>query len=89
MPLWVEIGNGNDSDTQEFSRLMRDYKSQLKWDSLIVVDSAFYSQNNLQLSQSLSWISRVPVTIKVAKKLIQDLLSEELQPSQMAGYRYK
>lgn len=52
---------------------MRDYKSQLKWDSLIVVDSAFYSQENLQLSQSLSWVSRVPVTIKVAKKLIEEI----------------
>ncbi|MBZ8182866.1 IS1634 family transposase, partial [Oscillatoria salina] len=89
VPLWVEIGKGNDSDTKEFSRLMRDYKSQLKWDSLMVVDSAFYSQENLQLSQSISWLSRVPVTIKLAKKLIQDISSEELQPSQIQGYSYK
>ncbi|NET91266.1 MAG: IS1634 family transposase [Kamptonema sp. SIO1D9] len=89
VPLWVEIGNGNDSDTKEFSRLMREYKSQLKWDSLIVVDSAFYSQENLQLSQSISWLSRVPVTIKLAKKLIEEITAEELQPSHFKGYRYK
>lgn len=32
-----------------------------------VLDSGFYSQENLQSSQSISWLSRVPLTVKAAQ----------------------
>lgn len=46
VPLWMRIGDGNESDCQQFAQIMKDFKSQLNWDSLIVLDSAFYSFHN-------------------------------------------
>jgi transposase len=89
VPLWMRIGDGNESDRQQFVQIMKDFKSQLNWDSLIVLDSAFYSQENLQSSQSISWLSRVPLTVKAACQLVRDISQEELKSSQLTGYRYK
>ena len=89
VPLWMRIGDGNESDCQQFAQIMKDFKSQLNWDSLIVLDSAFYSQENVQSSQSICWLSRVPLQVKAACQLIRDVSSEELTPSQLIGYRYK
>jgi len=89
VPLWMRIGDGNESDRQQFAQIMKDFKSQLNWDSLIVLDSAFYSQENLQSSQGISWLSRVPLTIKAACQLVRNISQEELKPSQLVGYRYK
>ncbi|MEL7036565.1 MAG: transposase [Cyanobacteria bacterium J06592_8] len=50
VPFWMRIGDGNESDRKQFAQIMRDFKAQLKWDSLIVLDSAFYSQENLKSS---------------------------------------
>jgi transposase len=89
VPLWMRIGDGNESDRQQFAQIMREFKSQLKWDSLIVLDSAFYSQENLQSSQSIWWLSRVPLTVKAAGELVRDVSDEALMPSQLTGYRYQ
>jgi transposase len=43
----------------------------------MVCDSALYSQENLQLIQHLKWITRVPMTLKKAKELVQSL---EIEP---------
>ena len=43
----MRIGDGNESDTTQFTKAMKDFKNKLKWDSLIVLDSAFYSQENI------------------------------------------
>ncbi|ANV83227.1 hypothetical protein AWQ21_01800 [Picosynechococcus sp. PCC 7003] len=36
------------------------------------MDVVFYSQSNVQKVSSLKWLSRVPQTIGMAKKLIQE-----------------
>ena len=89
VPLWMRMGSGNESDRQQFPQIMQEYKSQLKWDSLIVLDSAFYSQENVQSCQSISWLSRVPLTVKAAWKLVQEVSREELKASELKGYSYK
>ena len=44
----------------------------------MVCDSALYSQENLTLIQHLKWITRVPMTIKKAKQLVQKVEIEEV-----------
>jgi transposase len=89
VPLWLQMGDGNESDTQQFPQIMASYKNQMTWDSLIVVDGAFYSQENLQISQNIKWISRVPSTLKAAEKMVRGVKSSELEASNLEGYRYK
>ena len=40
----------------------------------MVADSALYSDNNLKLMLNLKWISRVPLSIKKAKKKRESIL---------------
>lgn len=89
IPLWMRIGSGNETDKQQFGLIMQEYKRQMEWDSLMVLDSGFYSQENLQMSQNLAWVSRVPLTIKAAVALVQEITEAELIPSSLTGYSYK
>jgi transposase len=53
-----------------------------------MMDAAFYTQPNLKQVGSLGWLSRMPLTLKAAKALIQgdvSLLSEV--PYDSPGYR--
>ena len=44
VPLWVSIGDGNELDKKQFVKVMKEFKNQLNFDSLIVADSALYTQ---------------------------------------------
>jgi len=78
VPLFLEVASGNQSDRQEFGRLMQDFHQHWDIQTLFVVDAAFYSEPNLNQVKSLCWISRVPLTINEAQALIhQD--TEQLQ----------
>ncbi|NES80004.1 MAG: hypothetical protein F6K06_31585, partial [Okeania sp. SIO1H4] len=45
---------------KSFVQGMKDFKKQLNFDSLMVADSALYTQKNLQLLTDIKWLSRVP-----------------------------
>ena len=70
VPLGLKVGNGNDSDAQQFGKLMKEFKERWTTNQMLVVDAAFYSEPNLQEVKSLKWLSRVPQTLKEAKHLI-------------------
>ncbi|NEP84711.1 MAG: IS1634 family transposase [Okeania sp. SIO3C4] len=89
IPLWMRIGSGNESDQKQFAKAMKEFKNQLNFDSLIVADSALYTQENIQLLTNIKWLSRVPVRIKAAHKLVQEIDGEDLNPSQIKGYKYQ
>ena len=66
VPLWMKICSGNESDQIAFGRAMIESKKQLQFDSLMVVDSAFYTQENLQIVKPIKWSPRVPLRVKAA-----------------------
>ena len=70
VPLFLEVASGNQSDRQEFGRLMEQFNEHWHIDAVFVVDAAFYSEPNLKRVKDLRWISRVPLTISAAKALI-------------------
>jgi transposase len=70
IPLFMRAADGNESDKAVFGQILTEVKSQLQLDSIMVCDSALYSQENLQLIKELKWITRVPMTIKKAKQLL-------------------
>lgn len=88
VPLFLKVASGNQSDRQQFGRLMQEFQSQWDVDTLFVADAAFYSDPNLKRAESLRWISRVPLTINEAQALIhQD--TTELQAVQCRLKDYK
>ena len=88
VPLWMRTGSGNESDQKQFAKAMIDFKKQLRLDSLMVADSAFYTQENIGNLKNMRWISRVPLTVKNAKKLVSEIESDQFTKSQLTGYSY-
>jgi transposase len=78
IPLLMRAGDGNEADKAVFGKILVEFKKQIGFDSIMVCDSALYSQENLKLIEYLKWISRVPMTIKKAKELVQSVEIEEI-----------
>lgn len=84
IPLFMRAGDGNETDKEAFGQIFVEYKKQINLDSILVADCALYTEKNLLLMQEFWWITRVPLTIKIAKELIEKLellpieISEEL-----------
>lgn len=79
IPLLMRAGDGNEADKAVFGKILIEFKKQINFDSIMVCDSALYSQENLQLIEHLKWISRVPMTIKKAKELVQSVEIEDIE----------
>ncbi|MBD2578618.1 IS1634 family transposase [Oscillatoria sp. FACHB-1406] len=88
IPLWLKTNSGNASDSQQFAKILQQFKKEIDWESLFVADCAFYSRENLALSSNLKWLTRVPLTVKAAQKIVNQIPSEELIASDTEGYRY-
>lgn len=89
IPIFMETGSGNQSDKKVFGELAKKYKQQLDFETTIVADSALYSQSNLKLMKEISWVTRVPLSIKEAKKIVSELGQEEFIKSEIQGYLYR
>ncbi|WP_124972238.1 IS1634 family transposase [Aphanothece sacrum] len=97
LPLFVRVGDGNEADKAVFGKILVEFKKQIEFDSIMVCDSALYSQENLKLIQHLKWITRVPMTLKKAKELIQNVEIEEITDDEkkkrshlhLEGYTWK
>jgi transposase len=79
IPLLMRAGDGNEADKAVFGKILIEFKKQINFDSIMVCDSALYSQENLQLIEHLKWISRVPMTIKKTKELVQSVEIEDTE----------
>lgn len=88
IPLFFRGGDGNESDKAVFGKILVEFKKQIDFESIMVCDSALYSQNNLKLIKNLKWISRVPFSLKLAKDLVQSLTQSQLEKSPDQGYSY-
>ena len=88
IPLYFRGGSGNESDKAVFGKLLVEYSKQINFESIMVADSALYSENNLRLMGNIKWISRVPLSIKKAKNLVKALTSIEFKETTQKGYSY-
>ncbi|MDJ0703348.1 MAG: IS1634 family transposase [Leptolyngbyaceae cyanobacterium MO_188.B28] len=89
VPVYLEVGNGNDADKAVFTEVIEHFKQQ--WTAakpeVIAADAALYSAENLQALGSTPWITRVPATITEAAWLMQTLPSEQFIASCLSNYR--
>ncbi len=54
----------------------------------MVADSALYNAKNISLLSGMKWLSRVPLTIGIAKELVSKLLTSDFIASSFPGYYY-
>ena len=73
IPAFIELADGNQADKTRFAALMQAFKTQWNFEGLYVADSALYSEENLQRLSGLRWLTRVPLTLKAASALVNQL----------------
>lgn len=88
IPIFFKSASGNEADSASFGKILVDFKKQIEVDSLMVADSALYTAANLQLLAEIKWLSRVPLSLAEAKKLVSSIGDSELVKSQIKGYSY-
>ena len=87
VPLFFQCGNGNDSDKAKFAEIISNFKKQVNFGSIFIADSALYSAENLLTIKHLSWITRVPLSIKAAQFLVRDIPESSLVDTDLEGYK--
>lgn len=88
VPLFLRVASGNESDSAVFAQIFQEFKKQLELDALMVADSALYTAPNIFKMASLKWLCRVPLTLKQARQLIEQLSDKDFVDSTIAGYRW-
>ncbi len=88
IPVYFKSASGNQVDSSRFGSIAINYKKQIQVDSLIVADSALYTEPNIKLMSNIRWLCRVPLTIKLAKELVSALPESEFVESRIDGYSY-
>jgi transposase len=89
IPLFLRVADGNEQDKVIFGEIAVEYKSMIDFETMIVADSALYTVKNLQLMSSIKWLSRVPLSHRKAKELVNNVLDNELTQSSIEGYSWK
>nr|WP_199291016.1 IS1634 family transposase [Sphaerospermopsis sp. FACHB-1094] len=87
IPIFLKLASGNQADSSCFGQIAVEYHKQLEVNSLIVADSALYTESNLKMMSDLRWLCRVPLSIKVAKSLISTIPESEFIDSTIPGYK--
>ena len=67
IPLYLRVAHGHEVDSAMFGTLMAHFHKQWQIDPLFVADAALYTEDNLQMIVSFTWVSRVPGTLTAAK----------------------
>ena len=87
IPLYLRVGDGNETDSSVFAQLILEFRQQWDVDALFVADAALYTSVNLQQMAQLRWVSRVPATLSSAKELLQQIHPDALVNSPLTGYQ--
>lgn len=86
IPLLMKVLDGNQEESQSYGQFISEYAEQLQnnYDlNFIIVDSKLYNLKNLPIlggKSALSWLTRVPNSLKVAKDLIADIDKKSFKP---------
>lgn len=83
----MRVADGNEDDKTAFAKLFEQFREQWTFDGLCVADSALYSADNLIAMKQLKWLTRVPLTLAVAKRILLEIQADEWMTSSLKGYR--
>jgi transposase len=79
IPLLMRAGDCNEADKAVFGKILAEFKKQIIFDSIMVCDSALYSQENLKLIEHLKWNSLKRVKIGIKNQLGKLTISPTLR----------
>ena len=87
-PIWLEVLSGNSNDKKTFTATVKTYCTQLSADEqpYLVMDSVGFSEETLKEAKDVRWLMRVSETLAQAKKLVKEILPEEMSE---LGPRYQ
>ncbi len=89
VPVFFKTASGNQSDSSSFAKIFLEYQEQIKNDdSLMIADAALYNAKNISTLSEMKWLSRVPMTIGLAKELVSTLSLSDFISSSLTGYSY-
>ena len=88
IPIFMKSASGNQVDSSCFGEIAVNYKKQIQFDSLIVADSALYTERNITLMSDMKWLCRVPLSLKSAQLLISTIPESEFMKSELEGYSF-
>jgi transposase len=87
---FMKVGSGNESDKKGLPDLISAYHKNINFTTKYVADSSFFTSDNLHEMQDISWISRVPMTIKKATEVIVQISKEGVWiEGEQAEYKYR
>ncbi len=86
VPAMMEMVDGNQSDKARFGDLMGQFQQQWKFEGIYVADAALYSEENLKKLASMKWITRVPLSLKIAKDMVRKIDPQKFSPLNRVGY---
>lgn len=89
IPIFMQLGDGNESDKKVFPQIIKDCQETWQMEGLSVMDGAFFTAENIAMMKSIQWLSRVPLTLKEATDTLENLSEEQWQPSKQKGYRWQ
>jgi transposase len=85
IPVLMEIASGNQCDKVKFAGLLQEFTQQWTFEGLCIADGALYSADNINAMTNLQWLTRVPLSIKEASTLVNEVI--ELKSSAIKGYK--
>jgi transposase len=89
VPLFMQLGDGNESDKKVFPQIIKDCQETLNMEGLSVIDGAFYTAENVGMARSIQWLSRVPLTLKEATETLANISEDQWQQGEQDGYRWQ
>ena len=89
LPVWMEALSGNSSDKESFPKTIQAFCAQMAAGQEItfVVDSALYGAANLQTLGQIRWLTRVPATLREAKRVLAETARSQMTEME-DGYAY-
>ena len=87
VPVFFDAASGNENDKDRFAGLIQRFRELVDVDALFVADSALYSAPNLRALSKLRWVTRVPLTLKEAKRVLEGVPDDAFVDSSLSGYR--
>ena len=90
MPLFTQAYSGNSSDKETIVEAMKRLKENIEFpdDVYFIADSSLYSEDNVKALKDMKWITRVPSTINLCKKLlISDIEFKQGKDSRYSFYK--
>lgn len=89
VPLLMRTGSGNESDKNMFVEIIKSHESNMNWETIYVTDSALFTAKNLHRLGEIKWLTRVPLSIKKAKEMLERAKEAEFIASEQTKYKYQ